>query len=1058
MPAAPSQLYEFLASLRHPRGAFQPAGNQLLAAYELIAALADRAEWPEESEQWRTLLAPVLCSSPAQQEAFYSLFSQHFGESAAAERTNATTAAERPRNSLIPSRRALLVAIAVVVIAVGIVWMERQLRPPAAPKNTPTAVTPTKPAPEPTAESNILRIRVTGGNGLPVPDAKVQLLGREERTNSEGVLVTVVKNVTGNHYLLLTHPSFETRVQQIPARASEIAVQLVPWRVAPTETGWQGWFLRNLVFIKAAMVATPVLVLIVWLIRLWRKILEIRKWTTPMEPRMRQIGFDQVGGNLFHGADIRRLATMLRRRRAQPSDEIAPEPTAEACARSGGYFTPAFASRHLEPEYLAVIERKNLRDHQARLQDELFSRLRDHDVAIRRYYFQNSPLVCADGENQVFTLNELAALHPGHEAWIACEAATCVDPVSGEAEPWLDNLQPWSDRALLSFAGADAASLSRLLDLPVCPPTRSGLESLSSEAPPDAMAPLPELFIHRPGHWLDPSPPLDTESDRLIRELRRYAGENGFLCLQACALYPAIAWSITASVASELVPPDEVGGVLERLSSLPWFRHGTMPEWLRERLVRTLGDSEPRVRDALKKYLQTAVVESRRKEVQDLAPGPHRRGRGAASRDRIYLWFLSGRKLDKLSLEAPAGWRRLILAPLAVRVVAGLVAAAAVAAGLSYGAHLLSVRIHKEAPRPALPEQTAPGRLAAAMVAVGEGLASVPSPDSGIAHAGNISAIAADVLNVENPVPLATDAPTFVKEAAKIPGVRLSASPHTRGLIALGSRNAGLVRSMENGSVRLFGVDQAIPESEFNLGWVDFSGVVLRRANGEQAPGNLTSWVNQIDGQTYVYIPAGKFTMGCSTGDLECRDDERPAHEVKITRGFWIGQTEITQAAWTKIMKTNPSTFKGADRPVEGVSWDQARKFCEASGLRLPTEAEWEYAARGGSREARYGPLEKIAWYGDNSAETHPVAQKLPNALGLYDTLGNVWEWVNDWYGQYDSQPATNPGGPSSGQVRVVRGGSWVDDPLDVRASFRLNDVPTDRYNNIGFRCAGELR
>lgn len=216
---------------------------------------------------------------------------------------------------------------------------------------------------------------------------------------------------------------------------------------------------------------------------------------------------------------------------------------------------------------------------------------------------------------------------------------------------------------------------------------------------------------------------------------------------------------------------------------------------------------------------------------------------------------------------------------------------------------------------------------------------------------------------------------------------------------------------------------------------------------------------NPIDGQPYVWIPPGKFRMGCSPGDAECHRDERPAHKVTITRGFWIGQTPITQAAWTRVMGENPSHFKGEDRPVEQMSWEDAKKFCEKAGMRLPTEAEWEYAARGGSGEVRYGALEEIAWCSGNSGnQTHPVGKKKPNAWGLHDMLGNVWEWVNDWYGEYGAGAATDPPGPASGEHKVVRGGSWSDDPDVIRVSDRVGGEPSNRGNYIGFRCAGELR
>ena len=217
---------------------------------------------------------------------------------------------------------------------------------------------------------------------------------------------------------------------------------------------------------------------------------------------------------------------------------------------------------------------------------------------------------------------------------------------------------------------------------------------------------------------------------------------------------------------------------------------------------------------------------------------------------------------------------------------------------------------------------------------------------------------------------------------------------------------------------------------------------------------------NPKDGLRYVYIEPGEFLMGCSPGDTECDDKNEKPHRVRLTRAFWIGQTEVTQAAYQKLIGKNPSNFQGADRPVEQVDWKEAAAYCRAVDMRLPTEAEWEFAARAGSATARYGPLDEVAWYTSNSkSSTQPVAAKKPNAWGLYDTLGNVWEWTADWYdpAYYGASPAENPTGPAKGDQRVLRGGGWVYIPAVVRVSVRLRLGPTYRILGIGFRCAGEL-
>jgi formylglycine-generating enzyme required for sulfatase activity len=159
------------------------------------------------------------------------------------------------------------------------------------------------------------------------------------------------------------------------------------------------------------------------------------------------------------------------------------------------------------------------------------------------------------------------------------------------------------------------------------------------------------------------------------------------------------------------------------------------------------------------------------------------------------------------------------------------------------------------------------------------------------------------------------------------------------------------------------------------------------------------------------------------------------------------------------VVGANPSHYKGDQLPVENVSWDDAKAYCEGVGMRLPTEAEWEYAARGGSPAARYGPLVRIAWYDGNSSGTpHEVGQKQANAYGLYDMLGNVVVWVNDWYDEnyYHNSPSQDPSGPPSGQYRVVRSGCWACKRSDIRVSFRAGN-PANFYNDYGVRCAGEL-
>ena len=228
--------------------------------------------------------------------------------------------------------------------------------------------------------------------------------------------------------------------------------------------------------------------------------------------------------------------------------------------------------------------------------------------------------------------------------------------------------------------------------------------------------------------------------------------------------------------------------------------------------------------------------------------------------------------------------------------------------------------------------------------------------------------------------------------------------------------------------------------------------------------------VNPQDGLQYIWIRPGMFLMGCSPGDSDCSEPEKPAHSVRLSKAYWIGQTEATVGSYrrfasaTKIKMPSaaPKRYQGWNNrnfPMIDVTWDEANRYCTWIGGRLPTEAEWEYAARGGTPDARYGSLGNIAWTKDNAeSQTHPVAGKQENGFGLFDSLGNVWEWVNDWFvaDYYKGGPAQDPAGPSAGQQKVLRGGAWIVEPKLVRVSTRYSIAPDARSDFFGFRCVWE--
>ena len=220
-----------------------------------------------------------------------------------------------------------------------------------------------------------------------------------------------------------------------------------------------------------------------------------------------------------------------------------------------------------------------------------------------------------------------------------------------------------------------------------------------------------------------------------------------------------------------------------------------------------------------------------------------------------------------------------------------------------------------------------------------------------------------------------------------------------------------------------------------------------------------------------VWCPPGTFTMGRYPGELDSDGSEAPQHSVTLTHGFWLGKYEVTQTQWKAVMGSNPSNFYGDKRPVEEVSWNYAQVFITAlnadTGLtfRLPSESEWEYACRTGEQtplvrfywgdDPAYTQADAHSWYFNNaSSKTHDVGGKLPNAWGLYDMSGNVWEWVQDWYGNYSSGSVLDPTGPPSDLKRVIRGGCYANYAYFGRSAFRLSFDPWVSSESIGFRIA----
>jgi formylglycine-generating enzyme required for sulfatase activity len=241
---------------------------------------------------------------------------------------------------------------------------------------------------------------------------------------------------------------------------------------------------------------------------------------------------------------------------------------------------------------------------------------------------------------------------------------------------------------------------------------------------------------------------------------------------------------------------------------------------------------------------------------------------------------------------------------------------------------------------------------------------------------------------------------------------------------------------------------------------LDAGGVVLHSVPTVTLDLQATfqSSINPKDGLKYLWVPPGEFQMGTES-PIPRERNEAPLHRVVVTKGFWLSECPISGKAFNRFreaMSREMILAAPANYAAVGFDWNEAREYCLWAGGRLPTEAEWEYAAHGGTPGPLYGSLDEIAWYDKNSGDIpHPLKAKKPNAFGLYDMIGNVWQWCEDWYSEdyYAHSPVENPTGPKRGEYKIIRGGAYDNSVTQVRVTERGYILPHSQVSNVGVRC-----
>ncbi|MGA1131139.1 MAG: formylglycine-generating enzyme family protein [Prochlorotrichaceae cyanobacterium] len=749
----------------------------------------------------------------------------------------------------------------------------------------------------------------------------------------------------------------------------------------------------------------------------WQIRLFLQRHATTQQPQLQDVSLPMADHALFPPLAFLHIAQRFRQRVPILSNQLAVAPTIAKTLQKGGWFTPVYRYRQVLPEYLILIDRASYRDHQARWIDEMVDRLAEHDVLVDRFYFDGSPQICFSilPANRPCTLQDLTHDYPDHQLLVFAPAENLFNPMTGELELWVERLTTWSDRAILTpkpsgqWGYPEIALAEHFMILPATP---AGLVALKTplyrgtdNLVTQDMKPFPPMLRDYPDRWIDRHAPRSDRVEEMLTALQAYLGPDGVLWLSAMAIFPELHWPLTLYLGYQL--RTVTGQTL--LQTVPMTTLATLP-WCRAGYLP----------DWLRRILITRL--------------------SAATEEQIRI------TLQKLLVTAVSGTEG---------------------------------NLHLKIAQPQ--QSTLLTRLANALVRRGS-RQTVDSP-------------LRDYIFMEfmtrNRSKLALQLPNTWRKLQHWPTAKLS----RRDFILLGvALGYGLVAAALTPLVRQWFLAQTPPNTppttpqdftqafQFQTATVTPTGqVTLREGRGQEYQEDLSNGVTL----RMVALPGGTFLMGSPENEADRSSDEGPQRDVTV-QNFFMGQYEVTQAQWFTVMGRDynqnnwqerwsslESKFKGDNQPIVRVSWDDAQEFIrrlnQRTGrtYRLPTEAEWEYAARAGTQTPfsygetitpavvnydgnyPYGNAPK----GEYRERTIAVDSLYPNPWGLYHIHGNVWEWVEDgWHDNYNGAPRDGTSWSSSDGRKVLRGGSWSLNARYTRSANRDGSRRDSRSDSSGFR------